>query len=60
MNLKINNFTTKYYTNIPPQNPFNITTSRDNYKQNYIPILDIMGDSFTESIMSNKKLYITI
>ncbi len=58
MNLKINNFTTKYHINTTSLNTAPLTNLKTNSHLNYIPIMDIMGESFTDAIMSNRKLYI--
>ena len=51
MNIKINTYTLSPY---PNTTIFNQLKRKQQIKLNYIPIMDIMGDSFTEAVLRNK------
>ena len=54
INFKSTN-TTPIYLKNNHKNKSNKYQFKTKFQRNYIPIMDIMGESFSEAIMSNKK-----
>lgn len=54
MKINFENITTKNYIDFQRTNTSKKHLTQQNKRRYYIPIMDIMGDSFTQSIMTKK------